>query len=293
IGESEIGQGMNTVCAQIVGEELGVSPQSVDVVMGDTALTPFSTGTNGSKLTSNLGNAVLYACKDLKKQLTDALREQLGSGPVVIKNGAVYAEYSGHLLMSLDEAASKACYARNGLAFVGVGVFEPHTDLGDRTGYGNLAPAYPFGVQMAEVTVSKDGSYTVDKIVSVHDIGKVINSQMALGQVYGGGMQALAAVTMESLSINEEGVYQANTILEYKPPTCLEMPEIVGCFVETIDPYGPYGAKCIAEPPIIAVAPAVANALFDATGSRFYHAPVTPGEVYKKRAERIQNENGG
>jgi len=285
IGESEMGQGMNTVCTQIVAEELGVDPLSVNVVMGDTALTPFSTGTNGSKLTSNLGNALLHACKDLKRQLEHMLREQLGSGPVVIKDGAVYAEYADYPLMSLDEAAAKACYARNGQAFVGVGVFEPKTDLGDRTGYGNLAPAYPFGIQMAEVTVRDDGNYTVDKIVSVHDIGKVINSQMALGQIYGGVMQGLAAVTLENLSINKEGVYQANTILEYKPPTCMEMPEIIGSFVETIDPYGPYGAKCIAEPPIIAVAPAVANALYDATGLRFNHAPVTPTEVYKKRME--------
>ena len=297
IGESEIGQGMNTVAAQIVAEELGVDPLGVNVVMGDTSMTPFSTGTNGSKLTINLGNATLAACKDLKKQLADCLRERLGAGPVVVRDGAIYGEYTGEWVMSLDEAAAKGSYAFNGRPFFGFGVFEPKADLGDETGYGNLAPAYPFGIQMAEVTVREDGGYTVDKIVSVHDIGRVINSQMAMGQVYGGVLQGMAGATLEHLAINEQGVYQANTILEYKPPTMLEMPEVLGEFVETVDPYGPYGAKCIAEPPIIAVAPAVANALYDATGIRFEQIPVTPAVMRKKmqekqRAERAAGKEG-
>lgn len=290
IGESEIGQGMNTVCTQIVAEELGVDPLSVNVIMGDTALTPFSTGTNGSKLTSNLGNAILFACKDLKKQISDCLRERWGIGPVEIKNGAVYGEYTGERVMSFDEAAVKCSHAFNGRPFYGVGIFEPKTDLGDETGYGNLAPAYPFGVQMAEVTVHDNGTYTVDKIVSVHDIGKVINSQMAIGQVYGGVLQGMAGVTLENLAINNEGIYQANTLLEYKPPTFLEIPEVLGSFIETIDPYGPYGAKCIAEPPIIAVAPAVANALYDAVGIRFEEAPITPAIFRKKLLEKQREE---
>ncbi len=291
IGESEIGQGMNTVCAQIVAQELGVDPMKVNVVMGDTSLTPFSTGTNGSKLTTNLGNAVLHACKDLKQQLTGVLRERIGTGPVVVKDGNIYGEYTGEHVMSLEEAAAKACYANNGSPFLGIGVFEPKAELGDMTGYGNLAPAYPFGIQMAEVTVHDDGSFTVDKIVSVHDIGRVINTQMAHGQVYGGVMQGMAAAVTEDLAINKEGVYQANTILEYKPPTIIEMPELVSSFVETIDPYGPYGAKCIAEPPIISVAPAIANALYDACGIRFDKAPITPAEVRKKLMEKQRNAN--
>ena len=284
-GECEMGQGMTTVASQIVGEEFGVDPLTVGTLFGDTQWTPFSTGTNGSKLTSNLGNSILFACRNLKKQLCDTLRERAGKGPVVIKDGAVYSENTGEYVMSLEEAAKTACNAYNGRPFMGVGIFEPKTDLGDRTGYGNLAPAYPFGVQMAEVTVHDDGSFTVDKLVSVHDIGRVINSQMALGQVYGGVTQAMGAATTENLSINEEGVFQANTILEYKPPTVLEMPELAGDFVETVDPYGPYGAKCIAEPPVISIAPAIANAIYDAVGVRFYDVPITPERIRKRLAE--------
>ncbi len=289
IGECEMGQGASTAFAQIVGEELGVNPMKVNVTMGDTSLTPFSTGTNGSKLITNLGNSLLHACKDLKRQLVDCLREKIGTGPVVVKDGNIYGEYTENYVMSLDEAAAKGCYANNGQSFVGVGVFEPKADLGDETGYGNLAPSYPYGIQMAEVTVNDDGTYVVDKLVSVHDIGKVINMTGALGQVYGGVMQSLGSATTESLAINEEGIYQANTILKYKPPTIKEMPEILCDFVETIDPYGPYGAKCIAEPPIISIAPAIANALYDACGLRFTEAPITPVQVKKMLLKNQQS----
>ncbi len=275
-GECEMGQGITNVCALIVGEELGVDPMSVKVIMGDTELCPFSTGTNGSKLTSNLGNAVLFACRDLKKQLCDALRERCGYGPVELRDGAVYYENNGQYVMSLEQAAYEACCKYSGRPFMGLGRFNPPSELGDRTGYGNLAPSYVFGVQMAEVTVHKDGSFTVDRMVSVHDIGRVIDSRNAAGQVYGGVMQAFGAATTESLDLNKEGVYQANTILEYKAPTVLDMPKIDVGFVETYDQYGPYGAKAIAEPPIIAMAPAISNAIYDAVGVRIHEAPITP-----------------
>ena len=269
-GECEMGQGITTVLAQIVGEELGLDPETVRVVMGDTALTPFSTGSNGSKLTGNLGRSVQLACQDLKRQIREAAAEAETDGPA----------------MSLDEAARFVSLKNNGRPTDGFGRFEPPSELGDRTGYGNLAPAYVFGVQMADVTVKEDGSVIVNKLVSVHDIGRVINSRMALGQVCGGVTQALGASLMEDLSLNEDGVFQANTILEYKPPTILDVPEIEGGFVETLDPYGPYGAKCIAEPPVMAVAPAIANAIYDAAGIRLFDLPITPAKVRLALKER-------
>lgn len=282
IGECEMGQGACTVMAQIVAEEFGICPSDVTVIMGDTDIVPFSTGTHGSKLTTNLGNSLLFACREVKEQLTQCLRERLGTGPVEIKNAQVISENTGKPLMSLTEAVEQSCYVYSGRPFIGLGIFEPKTVMVDRSGYGNIAPTYPFGIQMAEVTMQEDGGYIIDKIVSVHDIGKVINHQMALGQIYGGVMQAVGFTTLENLSINQEGIFQANTLLEYKPPTILEMPEIIGDFVETLDPYGPYGAKGIGEPPIISIAPAVANAIYDACGLRYDDIPITPIKVRKK-----------
>ncbi len=286
VGESEIGQGICTVVAQIVAEEFGVDPQEVYVVMGDTDLAPFSTGTNGSKLTTNIGNSVLFACRDAKEQILTVLRERLGMGPVAIEDGKVVGENGGEPLMTLPEAMEKVSYRLSGRPVIGFGSFEPHTVTGDRTGYGHLAPTYPFGVQMAEVTVAENGNFTIDRIVSVHDVGRVVNTQMALGQIYGGVMQAVGFTTLEDLAPNEHGVYAANTLLEYKAPTVWEMPEILGTFVETNDPFGPYGAKGIGEPPIIAVAPAVANAIYNACGVRFREIPITPVRIRQKKLEQ-------
>ena len=285
-GESEIGQGMNTIAVQIVAEELGVNPNEVNVIMGDTSLAPFSTGTNGSKLTSNLGNAILFACRDLKRKILKRLREEHGYGPLVLCDATLFSEYSGERVMSLKDAAELLCYARAGLPVVGKGIFNPNSELGDSTGYGNLAPAYVFGVQMAEVLFSSNGTYTVEKIVSVHDIGRVLNPPMARGQVYGGVMQGLGSVICEDLAINDDGIFEANTILSYKPLTIEQLPEIVIDFVETNDPFGPYGAKCIAEPPAISVAAAVANAIYDASGLRFDQLPITPARIQQKMLRR-------
>ena len=288
VGESEIGQGISTGLVQLVSEELGVDPSQIKIVMGDTALTPFSTGTNGSKLMSSLGSAAVSAAKNLKEQI---LNNHCGILHCEVRNGAVYGSFTDQKIMSLDEAAKKCSYTRNGSPIVGFGMFEPTwTDYGDKTGYGNLAPSYPFGVQMAEVSVDEYGNYKVEKLVSVHDIGRVINTQMAAGQVYGGVVQGFGSATTENLSINAEGVYQANTILEYKPATALDIPPIHMAFVETVDPYGPFGAKCIAEPPIISIAPAIANALYDATGIRFDQVPITPAVVCKKIMEKQTEE---
>lgn len=286
IGECEMGQGASTVMAQIVAEEFGVSHHEVEIIMGDTDETPFSTGTHGSKLTTNLGNSLYFACRDAKEQILTVVRERMGYGSVDIKEGMIVNSNTGEQIMSLKEAVEKASYLRSGSPFVGIGIYEPKTVMGDKTGYGNIAPAYPFGIQMAEVTVHDNGSFTIDKIVSVHDIGRVVNPQMALGQIYGGVMQAVGFTTTEDLSINDEGIYQANTILEYKIPTILEMPEIVGGFVETVDPNGPYGAKGIGEPPIIAVAPAITNAIYNATGVRYTDIPITPVKIRNKRVKK-------
>ena len=279
VGEAEIGQGCRTVMAQIVAEEFGVEPKNVTVVMGETDKSPFSTGTHGSKLTTVLGNAVLFACRDAKNQIQEIVRQNFGTGEVRIEDN-VLIQANGQKLMDFPEAIEKICYLRSGRPIIAQGFYEPDAVVPDE-GYGNIASTYLFGVQMAEVTVDQYGNIKVDKVVSVHDIGRVINPRMALGQIYGGVMQAVGFATMEDLYMTDSGIYRANTFLEYKMPTILEMPELAGGFVETIDPFGPYGAKGLAEPPIIAVAPAITNAVYDAIGVRATQIPLTPERMQK------------
>ena len=280
-GESEFGQGAKTVMAQVVAEEFGVSPDSVIVQLGDTRLTPFATGTHGSKLTTILANAVLAACDNAKKEILDEITLMTGSGKLHIEGGTV-KNGRGDELMTLAEALNKVCIKRSGAPVIALGEYRPAAVMLDPTGYGNLAPTYPFGVQAAEVEVEEStGRILVKKIVSVHDSGKIFNPQMAAGGVYGGVTQAFGFTMMEQLGINDQGLLHGGTFLEYKMPTMLDVPELAADFVETVDPHGPYGAKALGEPPIVSVLPAIANAVYHATGLRLDDAPFTPQKVLK------------
>lgn len=285
-GESEFGQGAKTVMAQVVAEEFGVSPDSVIVQLGDTRLTPFATGTHGSKLTTILANAVLAACNNAKKEILDEITLMTGSGKLHIENGAI-KNGRGDVLMTLTEALNKVCIKRSGAPVIAMGEYRPAAVMLDSTGYGNLAPTYPFGVQAAEVEVDETtGKIIVKKIVAVHDSGRIFNPQMAAGGVYGGVAQAFGFAMMEQLGINNQGLLHGGTLLEYKMPTMLDVPELVVDFVETEDPHGPYGAKALGEPPIVSVLPAIANAVYDAIGLRLDDAPFTPQKVLQAIEKR-------
>ena len=285
-GESEFGQGAKTVMAQVVAEEFGVSPDSVIVQLGDTRLTPFATGTHGSKLTTILANAVLAACDNAKKEILDEITLMTGSGKLHIENGAI-KNGRGDVLMTLTEALNKVCIKRSGAPVIAMGEYRPAAVMLDSTGYGNLAPTYPFGVQAAEVEVDETtGKIIVKKIVAVHDSGRIFNPQMAAGGVYGGVAQAFGFAMMEQLGINNQGLLHGGTLLEYKMPTMLDVPELVVDFVETEDPHGPYGAKALGEPPIVSGLPAIANAVYDAIGLRLDDAPFTPQKVLQAIEKR-------
>lgn len=210
-GESEFGQGAKTVMAQVVAEEFGVSPDSVIVQLGDTRLTPFATGTHGSKLTTILANAVLAACDNAKKEILDEITLMTGSGKLHIENGAI-KNGRGDVLMTLTEALNKVCIKRSGAPVIAMGEYRPAAVMLDSTGYGNLAPTYPFGVQAAEVEVDETtGKIIVKKIVAVHDSGRIFNPQMAAGGVYGGVAQAFGFAMMEQLGINNQGLLHGGT----------------------------------------------------------------------------------
>ena len=297
-GETDFGQGAKTVMAQVVAEEFGVDPQTVRVELGDTQLTPYATGTHGSKLTTILANAVLAACDKAKKEILEPLTRLTGSGRLRIENGNIL-NGRDDVVMTLTEALRKVCMEdRSGAPIMACAEYRPAAVLLDESGYGNLAPTYPFAVQAAEVSVNEEtGEIKVEKIVAVHDSGRIINPQMAEGQVYGGVTQAFGFSLMEQLGINDQGLLHGGTMLEYKMPTMLDMPELVAEFVETQDPHGPYGAKALGEPPIVSVLPAIANAVYDAIGLRLDDAPFTPQKVLqaieKRNREAMRKDKEG
>lgn len=150
-----------------------------------------------------------------------------GSGKLHIENGAI-KNGRGDVLMTLTEALNKVCIKRSGAPVIAMGEYRPAAVMLDSTGYGNLAPTYPFGVQAAEVEVDETtGKIIVKKIVAVHDSGRIFNPQMAAGGVYGGVAQAFGFAMMEQLGINNQGLLHGGTLLEYKMPTMLDVPELV------------------------------------------------------------------
>ncbi len=285
VGEAEIGQGSKTVMAQIVAQELGIQPSDVTVVMGDTDQCPFSTGTHGSKLTTVMGNAVLFASRKMAGKIRESVADVYGTGDVYLEDGMVKRQ-DGSVLAPLKEALYQCCVRHSGRPFITQGTFEPKAELMDDNGYGSVAANYPFGVQIVELTVQDNGKVVIDRVTSVHDNGRVMNPQMALGQVYGGVTQACGFTLMEQNGRNEQGILTGGTFLEYKIPTTLDVPEIQGDFVESNDPFGPYGAKALGECPIIGVAAAAANAYYYATGQRLKDVPFTPQRVLKAKREK-------
>ncbi|MGI6485374.1 MAG: xanthine dehydrogenase family protein molybdopterin-binding subunit [Tepidanaerobacteraceae bacterium] len=275
VGEAEIGQGSRTVFAQIAAEELQNDPKQICVILGDTDLTPFSTGTHGSKLSTVLGKAVMLAARNVKDQMIVFSKKLIGEGNVALKEGK-FVNIDNGKSVSFAEVAKLGSEARSGLPFFGLGNYEPDCPMPDSTGYGNPASAYQFGIQIAEVTVGDNGKIKVDRLVSVHDVGKAINPQMVEGQIEGGVLQGIGMTMMEKLVTNDDGEIMNGSYMEYKVPTIFEAPEIVPGIVETIDPNGPYGAKGVGEPPIISVAAAVSNAIYNAVGIRITEIPVDP-----------------
>jgi CO/xanthine dehydrogenase Mo-binding subunit len=186
--------------------------------------------------------------------------------------------------MKFEEAAKLASYENAGGPILGNGRFIPQdvTMVDPETKVGNISCAYPFVAQVAEVEVNlKSGEVTVVSFTAAHDLGKTINPLMAEGQVHGAIAQGIGFALYEEMTI-ENGKVKNSNFKQYKVPRAKHIPHITTIFIESNDPNGPYGAKGLAEPALTPVAPAIANAIYHATGIRLTHLPMTP--------KRLRNE---
>jgi CO/xanthine dehydrogenase Mo-binding subunit len=282
VGSHEIGEGANTVITQIVAEELGVPVDAIDVMLVDTDHSP-SFFFTGSPTTFVAGNAARVAAADVKKQLLEDAAKMASVDPEVldIKDGAVYIQASGEKVATVAEVARHS-YELSGSPIVGKGSFDQGPAQEDiRKGYGQPSPTFSFVVQAAEVEVDPEtGAVKVLKSVSACDCGTVINPKMAEGQVEGALAQGLGFALTEGLVFDNEGKVLNSSYTDYKVFRAQDMPEeIITLQVETTDPRGPFGAKSLGEAVIVPIAPAVANAIADATGLRMKELPITPEKI--------------
>jgi 4-hydroxybenzoyl-CoA reductase subunit alpha len=286
-GATEIGQGSDDVLAAIVAEVLGIDPFDVRCVTGDTGITPVDLGSYSSRVTVMMGNAAIQAAEKLKTMLAEASAEPLEAAPerLVFANGRV--AFDGRS-MAFAEAVVAAEEKFGTLG--AVGSYRPPRAPGKYKGAGvGPSPAYSYTACVVEAEVDPHtGWISIPRIWIAHDIGRTINPVLARGQVEGSVYMGLSEALMEEQAfrrlppkLSRALVHKMPSLLEYKSITSLDMPWVETALVEAPDPNCPFGAKEVGQGPLLPVAPAVANAIYDAVGVRIDEVPITPDKVLR------------
>jgi xanthine dehydrogenase molybdenum-binding subunit len=268
-GTTGLGTGAHTALAQVVAEELGVRFDDVSVVHGDTDVVPWDIGAFASHTTYMGGRAAQMAAAEVKKQVLQSAAETLeaAAADLEIRDGVISIKGSDRTLSVRDAVAPK-----RGL---------PSAQLIASATY-KPTKSYSFAAHFVEVQVDTEtGQIDVLQVIPVHEIGKVIHPIAAQGQIEGGIQQGIGHTLTEDHVVDPVTGRSLNAgFVDYKMPLSMDMPPIRTILLETApDPGGPFGAKGVGEDPIIAIGPAIANAVYDAIGVRFRHYPITPEQV--------------
>ena len=278
-GLIDVGEGAVTVLCQLAAEAMAVPYADVIPRFADTEGTPDAPITAGSAATFSTGTAVVQAADRLREQLLEAAAGRLEAdvSALSIVDGAICVA---------DDPARRVTYVELARAVA------PQTLAAEAT----ITPGSPdyiinsFGAHFCEIEVdTATGRVRVARYVAAHDSGRIINPRTALNQVEGAISQMLGFALSEELITDEPtGVTLNGSYLEHKSPTIQDYPDITTIFADVIDPVGPMGAKALGEVPSVGVAPAIANALYDAIGIRFTRLPITPDRVLDALAAQLK-----
>jgi len=289
-GATEIGQGSDDVLVACVAEVLGIEPIDIRAVTGDTDLTPVDLGSYSSRVTLMMGNAAIQAAERARDLVADAVASKLQ----VPKERLVFAD---RRVFDTENAAAgvsfadAVCLAEARFGTIGTtGSYTPPRSAAKFKGGGvGPSPTYSYSAAIVEVEVdATTGWIHVPRVWIAHDIGRSLNPPLVRGQVEGSVYMALGEALMEEQTfrrlppkLSHALVHKFPSMLEYKSPTTLDMPEVFTELVEHPDPRGPFGAKEVGQGPLLPVMPAVANAVFDAVGVRIDEVPITPEKIVK------------
>ncbi|MCL4744287.1 MAG: molybdopterin-dependent oxidoreductase [Burkholderiaceae bacterium] len=282
-GASEIGQGSETVLAQLVCEELGLPMSAVRVVNNDTEITPWDVGVHASRTTFIAGNSAIGAARKAREKILAAAAGQVQRAPdtLDLRGGQIVDAASGEALSSLARLMRSLHFSERAELVMTTFYYEPPSKHQDRKFKGDVSAAYAWATQVAEVEVDTDtGVVRLLKITGAHDVGRVLNRLGIEGQIEGGIVMGQGYALTEEMQI-EGGVLKNPGFRDYKLVTAPEIPEMDIHFIETMDGEGPKGAKGVGEAPAICIAAAVANAIENATGVRITELPFTPERVYR------------
>jgi CO/xanthine dehydrogenase Mo-binding subunit len=269
-GSQDLGTGARTVLSQIAAEAIGARVEDVRTVLGDTERLPYTSNSWGSQTTASVGPAVRMAAMQARARLVEAAAEMLGvdADGLSVRQSVITAP-DGHRSITFAELGDKL----GDVMIIGQGMRGPNPDT---------TALFAFGAHFAEVEVDVEtGVVRVVRLVAAHDSGRIINPRLAQSQLEGGILQGIGFALFEERVLDERlGVPLNPTMHDYKVPTMSDVPAIDAFFVQGADTVANHtGAKGVAEPPIIGVAPAILNAVADALGVEITELPLTPWRV--------------
>jgi len=295
-GATDIGQGAETVIAQMVADEMGVLHEDVNVIDNDTDVCPWDVGVHASRTTFVAGNSAVMAARKVKEQIlevssgyVDRWKDKEGNKQetrldkdpknLTIKDRMVFSVKEPEKKVPLGRVLRGAHYSKGGTMIMAECFYDPDNENLDREFKGNLSKTYAYGTHGVEVEVDKEtGKVKIVKYVAAHDVGRAINPMLLEGQIYGAAAMGTGYALTEQLILEKGEVMNAN-FRDYKILTAKDKIPVEPVIVETFDPDGPYGAKGIGEPGCVPSAPAIANAIYDAIGVRIKDLPITPEKI--------------
>lgn len=279
MGATEIGQGADTVFTQMVSEILDIPTENVHIISAqDTDITPFDTGAYASRQSYVSGMAAKKAALEIKEKILDhgSFMLEIPKDDMDLRDNSIVIKETGEILVSLKEVALHALYNT-----------EKSVHITAEATNQCKTNSFAFGVCFVDIEVDIPlGKIKVNKVINVHDCGKLLNPELAEAQVHGGMSMSLGFGLSEQILFNEKtGKMYNDNLLDYKLPTIMDTPPLEAQFVETYDITGPFGNKALGEPPAIPVAPAIRNAVLHATGVGFNMSPLTPQRLVEKFKE--------
>ena len=267
IGTVDMGQGSDTVMAQIAAEVLDIGAASIRVIHSDTDVTPYDMGTLGSRSTFHMGTAVRLAAEDAKRKI-EALAAELGLPP---RSNAPLSELF------------KRKYGMQAGNIIGTATFIPDYQKPDADGQSTKAtPFWGVGAAGAEVEIDMEtGQLTILRLINVADVGTALNPRLVRAQLSGAAIMQLGFTTTEHM-VFRDGQLTNGSLADYKIPSLLDMPrEFISEWVESRQDSGPFGAKGAGESTTIALSPAIGNAIADAIGVHITDLPLTPEKIFR------------
>ncbi len=288
-GTNDIGQGSDAMLCWIVAEETGVRPEDVIVVSADTDLVPVDLGAYSSRITYMAGIACRAAAKKLATRMVAAVALEWECDEEQVRIGiGAYSHATDPELSLTTQQVLQLAEAHSG-TLGETGGYNTRKVGGDyRGGTIGASPAYSATAHVAEVDVDlQTGVVKVLKIWAAHDCGRAINPTLVEGQIEGSVYMGMSEALYEDMTYRQSksGVHTGPNLLDYRLATSLDTPDIEAIIVESVDSGGPYGAKEAGEGPLHPAIPAIANAIWQATGARMRQMPFTPERVLQAIAE--------